>query len=98
MSLFEIIIVISLIFFQSIFGVGLLIFGTPTFLLLDYNFDLDLNDLPSSIKILSFGGESEYNKDLNNLPQSLEKLYLPKKYNKKILNLNPKCEIIEKIE
>ena len=67
-------------------------------LYLDKNFNLDLNDLPSSIKILSFNSESDYNKDLNNLPQSLEKLYLPSNYNKKIINLNPNCQIIQKKE
>lgn len=34
----ELIIIAILIFFQSIFGVGLLIFGTPTFLLLEFSF------------------------------------------------------------
>jgi len=36
--LIEALIISILIFFQSIFGVGLLLFGTPTFLLLNYNF------------------------------------------------------------
>ena len=57
MGFFEIIIVISLIFFQSIFGVGLLIFGTPTFLLLGYNFDLILSFLvpiSCTISLLQF--------------------------------------------
>ena len=38
MFFFEIILIIFLVFFQSIFGIGLLLFGTPTFLLLGYNF------------------------------------------------------------
>ena len=67
-------------------------------LYLGCNFDLELNDLPSSIKILSFDNNSYYNKDLNNLPQSLEKLYLPEIYNKEIYNLNPNCQIIKKID
>ena len=57
MGFFEIIIVISLIFFQSIFGVGLLIFGTPTFLLLGYNFDLILSllvPISCTISLLQF--------------------------------------------
>ena len=33
----EIVILIILIFIQSIFGVGLLLFGTPTFLILNYS-------------------------------------------------------------
>ena len=34
----EIIIIILLILIQSIFGIGLLLFGTPTFIFLGYNF------------------------------------------------------------
>ena len=49
-------------------------------LYLGYNFDLELNDLPNSIKILLFDCDSKYNKELNNLPKSLEKLYLPTNY------------------
>ena len=56
-------------------------------------FDLELNNLPNSIKIISFHYNSEYNKELNNLPKSLEKLYLPKKYNKEIKKINPNCII-----
>ena len=71
-------------------------------LYLGYSFDLELNDLPSSIKILSFDNNSirdrYYKNDLNNLPQSLEKLYLPERYNKEIFNLNPNCQIIKKID
>ena len=49
---FEILIIAVLIFFQSIFGIGLLLFGTPTFLLLGYNFLDVLNILlPISITI-----------------------------------------------
>jgi len=52
MLFFEALIVIILIFFQSIFGIGLLLFGTPTFLLLGYNFLDVLNILlPISISI-----------------------------------------------
>ena len=48
----ETFIIIFLIFFQSIFGIGLLLFGTPTFLLLVYNFLDFLNILlPISIKV-----------------------------------------------
>lgn len=38
-------------------------------LYLGSNFDLELNDLPSSIKILSFDIDSNYDKELNNLPK-----------------------------
>lgn len=48
----EILIVTLLIAFQSIFGIGLLIFGTPIFLLIDYSFVETLNILlPISITI-----------------------------------------------
>ena len=52
MLLFEFLIITLLIFFQSIFGIGLLLFGTPTFLLLGYNFLEVLNLLlPTSVTI-----------------------------------------------
>ena len=50
--IYEFLIISTLIFFQSIFGIGLLLFGTPTFLLLNYNFLDTLNILlPISISI-----------------------------------------------
>ena len=63
-------------------------------LVLLYYFNLELNDLPNSIKIISFDSDSSYDKELNNLPKSLEKLYLPEKYDKEIKNINPSCQII----
>ena len=49
---FEISILFSLVIFQSLFGVGLLLFGTPIFLLLGYNFESTLIlILPVSITI-----------------------------------------------
>ena len=51
-SLIEIGIIIFLIVVQSIFGVGLLLFGTPTFLILGYDFANTINILmPVSISI-----------------------------------------------
>ena len=48
----EIIIILALITIQSIFGVGLLLFGTPSFLLLGYDFANTINILmPVSITI-----------------------------------------------
>ena len=48
----EIIIVIILSIIQSVFGVGLLLFGTPSFLLLGYDFPNTINILmPMSITI-----------------------------------------------
>ena len=50
----ESLILLVLIIIQSIFGIGLLLFGTPTFLLLGYDFLNTLNFLlPISI-IISF--------------------------------------------
>ena len=75
-------------------------------LYLGEKFNLELNNLhpnasvsearmllcwPNSIKKISYDPGSNYNKELNNLPKSLEKLYLPKNYNKEIKNINPKC-------
>jgi hypothetical protein len=52
MFFFEFVIISTLILFQSIFGLGLLIFGTPIFLLMGYNFLDILNILiPISITI-----------------------------------------------
>ena len=54
MILYELLIICFFCFFQSIFGVGLLIFGTPIFLMLGYNYFEVLNILlPYSI-IISF--------------------------------------------
>tara|TARA_B100000035_G_scaffold308996_1_gene314515 strand:+ start:560 stop:1285 length:726 start_codon:yes stop_codon:yes gene_type:complete len=51
-SIIEIGIIIFLIVVQSIFGVGLLLFGTPTFLILGYDFANTINILmPVSISI-----------------------------------------------
>jgi hypothetical protein len=46
---------------------------------LDFNFNLELNNLSNSIKIITFNIYSDYNLELNNLPKSLEILELPKK-------------------
>ena len=52
MGLVELLIIILLSIFQSVFGIGLLLIGTPTFLLLGYNFFDVLNILiPFSITI-----------------------------------------------
>ena len=52
MELTELLILIILSIFQSIFGIGLLVFGTPTFLILGYDFIEVLNILlPFSISI-----------------------------------------------
>ena len=54
MNLVEIILITLFCIFQSVFGVGLLLLGTPTFLLIGYNFFEVLNILlPYSI-VISF--------------------------------------------
>ena len=62
------------------------------------NYNLELNNLPNSIKIIRFNIDSNYNLELNNLPKSLEILQLPKTYNKEIKNLSINCKIIKKVE
>ena len=53
-QIFEILLIGVLIVIQSIFGVGLLLFGTPSFLLLGYDFANTINILmPVSIAISS---------------------------------------------
>ena len=48
----ELIVILMLTIFQSIFGVGLLLFGTPIFLFIGYNFESTLIVLlPISISI-----------------------------------------------
>lgn len=58
------------------------------------NFDLELNNLPTSLKKIIFDKRSRYNKELNNLPYSIEYLYLPHRYNKKIINIPNNLKII----
>jgi len=63
------------------------------------SFNLPLTNLLNSIKIISFNVNSKYDKELNNLPNFLEKLYLPIGYNKEIKNINYQCIVmIQKIE
>jgi len=52
--LLEISIIFLLIFVQSYFGVGLLVFGTPTFLILDYSFSQTLSILLPISCFISF--------------------------------------------
>ena len=61
---------------------------------LDYNFDLNLNNLPNNIKKISFHTCSQFNHELNYLPKSLKYLKLNSLYNKKILNIPPKLFLI----
>ena len=50
--IFEVFIIALFILFQSVFGIGLLVFGTPTYLLLGYSFAETLSILvPVSITI-----------------------------------------------
>ena len=65
MSLIELFIISIFCFFQSVFGVGLLLLGTPTFLLMGYNYFDVLNILlPYSIIISFFQIVLNNNKNL----------------------------------
>ena len=66
MEFSEILLIICFSIFQSIFGVGLLVFGTPTFLLLGYDFFNVLNILlPHSIVISFLQMITSKNKDFH---------------------------------
>ena len=54
---------------------------------LDYNFNLELNDLPNLLKKIIFIKYSYCNKELNCLPKFVEQIQLPYKYDKQIKNL-----------
>ena len=57
---------------------------------LDYYFNLELNDLPTSLKKIIFNKDSGYNKELNCLPKFVEQIQLPENYDKQIKNLPSK--------
>ena len=50
-------------------------------------FNLELNNLPNSIKKIIFPGLSQFNHELNCLPLFVEVIELPVYYNKRILNI-----------
>lgn len=51
---------------------------------LEDNFDLELDNLPHSIKKITFNKESDYKRELNCLPDGLSILELPVHYDKQI--------------
>ena len=61
---------------------------------LDCNNQYIIDNLPNSIKIIKFDKFSKYNKKLNNLPKSLDLIYIPERLKNNIENLNPNCKII----
>ena len=62
----ELLLIFILIVIQSIFGVGLLLFGTPTFLLIGYDFANTINILmPVSISVSMLQFFRSEVKDLN---------------------------------
>jgi hypothetical protein len=63
-------------------------------LVLDLNFNLELNDLPQSIKKICFNS-SNYNKELNCLPSNIEYIQLPKNYDKEIVKYPNKLKTIK---
>ena len=54
---------------------------------LEFYFNLELNNLPTSIKSILFNKLSKYNKELNCLPNFVELIQLPETYDKKILKI-----------
>ena len=58
------------------------------------NFNLELNNLPTSIKKIIILN-NRYNWELNNLPNSIEYIQLPIFYDKKILNIPSKLKVIK---
>ena len=84
----EILILIALIIFQSIFGVGLLLFGTPTFLYFDYSFSETLSLLlPLSFTISLIQYFSSKEKD-NNFKYKFNVFTLPALVISQIIILN----------
>lgn len=71
--------IISLfIFFQSIFGIGLLVFGTPTLIYFySYNFEETLSILLPISCLISFYQTFYYNDDIKNFNYNLIKFSLP---------------------
>ena len=63
-------------------------------LVLDYDCDLRLDNLPSSIKKIIILNKY-YNQNLNNLPFNLEYLELPINYKLKILSIPPNLKYIK---
>ena len=54
---------------------------------LNYNLNLELNNLPSNLKKIVIQSQSKFNKELNNLPNSIEEIILNVSYNKQIKNI-----------
>lgn len=63
-------------------------------LVLDFNFDMELNNIPTSIRKIIFNRYSKYNRELNCLPNSVVFLQLPETYYKKISHLPSELKII----
>jgi hypothetical protein len=63
-------------------------------LVLDCDFDLELNNLPQSIKKISFNSYN-YNKELNCLPSNIEYIELPLFYSKVIVKYPNKLKTIK---
>jgi hypothetical protein len=63
-------------------------------LVLGLDFDLELNNLPQSIKKIIFNSYT-YNKELNCLPSNIEYIELPKNYDKEIVKYPNKLKTIK---
>jgi len=59
---------------------------------LSYGFNLELSNLPSSIKKIIFNKKSYHNKELNCLPNGLEIIGSQAKYKHQIQNMHPKLK------
>ncbi len=66
-------------------------------LILKYNFNLELNNLPNSIQWIQWIQifNELYNKELNNLPNSVEYLKLPLNYRLEIKNIPTNLKTIK---
>jgi hypothetical protein len=65
-------------------------------LILGEDFNLPLDNLPSSIKSIKFDKWSRYKITLSNLPSLLKILELPDNYTIPVMNVNSQCKIIAK--
>jgi hypothetical protein len=63
-------------------------------LILDFDFDLELNDLPQSIKKIIFNSYN-YIHELNCLPSNIEYIQLPENYKKEIIKYPNKLKTIK---
>ena len=76
-ELFEVFLIAAFILFQSIFGIGLLVFGTPTYLLLGYSFAESLSILVPVSIMISFYQIYFSRENINNFKTDYFKYCIP---------------------